>query len=336
MNSSIVVAVTDPAVHPEVVQIVAATGQKIIDVRSSQEVRRAASRCSAVVVDRQMASELGGRVRHSRVVLVERDPGPVDWQCAVEVGAAHGFVVPAQAPELLKVLGERGASQCATRNSVGVLGAVGGSGASVLAAALARAQGEGAVLIDADPHSGGLDLLLGMEQQVGARWNDVNLEKGAVAAEDLWGALPTSQGLGVLTHSRSKGALPSCSAAGVCSALETLAGFPVVVDLSVRLPGFGDVLSAVSSVVLVIPAELRAVAAASSLATAYPEVDFLGVVRYRGWSGMDRREVGDLSGIRVVAEVPSVPGLAKQLETKGLVRVPRGLSGAVRALNHEL
>lgn len=78
---------------------------------------------------------------------------------------------------------------------IGVVGGSGGVGASTFAAALANAAPTG-VLLDLDPVGGGMDVLLGVEHQLGARWSDVRVGGGYLDPELLadqlprWGPVP--------------------------------------------------------------------------------------------------------------------------------------------------
>lgn len=108
-------------------------------------------------------------------------------------GAAvpDAVVLPGDSGVLLDVL-----VATATRHrarTVGVVGAHGGAGASVLAAALARASvavGAATALVDLDPAGGGLDVLLAVEHDPGQRWADLAEEQGAFLPERLALALP--------------------------------------------------------------------------------------------------------------------------------------------------
>lgn len=339
MKNSIVVSVGDPLLHPEAMHIVAAAGQQVIDISDPAELRRIAVRCKAVVVDKHMAAELGGALGHPRVLFVAGDPGPIDWQRAFAVGASEGFVIPAQAPELLRAVGESAVVMQRSGRSIAILGASGGCGASTLAVALARELGNGAVLLDADPYSGGIDLLLGAEHLTGARWNDLSFSTGAVDGHDLQAALPQEKGVSFLTTARSKGSLEALSGAEVRVAIESLANCTVVVDASLRLPGWEEALSAVDCVAVVIPAELRAVSAAqhiSAQVASLQGVRQVGIVRHRSWSGLSVAEVERLSGMDVVAEIPHATSLVKRSEMHGLSTCPGALKSAVRALTAEM
>ncbi|QGU03010.1 hypothetical protein CKALI_10800 [Corynebacterium kalinowskii] len=336
MKTSIIVAVGDPLVHPEAMHIAAATGHTVIDVRSAEELRRVAGRGEAVVVDKHMASDIGGALGHPRVLFVAADPGPIDWQRAFKVGASEGFVIPAQAPELLRCLGRAEVLREGPSVSVGVIGAVGGCGASTFAVALARELGEGATLIDADPTSGGLDLLLGAEHALGARWNDLHLTAGEIDPGDLLSALPLDNGLAFLTVPRDQGALLQLTAADVRAAITTLQHKPLVVDLSMRLSDWQEVVSALSAVVVIVPAEIRAVSAARPLvdylAVHMQGADVLPVVRHRAWSGLSKAEVERLANCEIIAEIPQANSLVKQAEMHGFTSCPRPLRRSVQAV----
>lgn len=331
MKSSIIVAVSDPIVHPEAMNIAAATGLAIIDVGSADELRRVAGRGEAVVVDKLMASSFGSNLGHPRVLFVAADPGPIDWQWAFTVGAVAGFVIPAQAPELLRSLSRADMPRGAINLSIGVVGAVGGCGTSTFAVALARELGEGAVLVDADPTSGGLDLLVGAENTVGARWNDLRLTTGSINPEDLRAALPEDEGLAFLTCSRSAGAVHALEAQEVHAAASTLRQYPLVVDLSPRLPDWEEVAAALQLIVVLVPAEIRAVSAARPLLASL-KANVVVLLRHRGWSGLTVAEVERLAGCEVLAEISQANALVKRSEMQGLSDCPRQLRVPVRAV----
>ncbi|MCI5825701.1 MAG: hypothetical protein MR006_03465 [Arcanobacterium sp.] len=83
---------------------------------------------------------------------------------------------------------------------VGVVGAHGGAGASTLAASMARELARthsGVALLDMDPASAGIELLLSLVGVPGKRWADIH-GQGALLAGRLNSALPLWHGVRVL------------------------------------------------------------------------------------------------------------------------------------------
>jgi secretion/DNA translocation related CpaE-like protein len=85
-----------------------------------------------------------------------------------------------------------------------VVGGSGGVGATTLAAGLAfvAARTQPTMLIDADPRSGGIDLLLGAERTPGWRWPRLATARGHLG--DLTGQLPSVDGIDLLSMGRGE------------------------------------------------------------------------------------------------------------------------------------
>ncbi|MFC2549478.1 MAG: pilus assembly protein CpaE, partial [Corynebacterium matruchotii] len=202
---TILVSVTDPVLHPEAINIAAATGMDIIDTSDPRDIVRHAPKAAAILVDATTATHAGGIHPRGHLFLLHPEPGPVDWTLAVRIGAADAVILPAQSNKLLATLAATTAapdspSPAAAASVIAVTGAVGGAGTSTLAVALALQLHEivPTVLVDADPVSPGMDLLLGCETTGGIRWADLSFRSGSIAAADLIAALPeTESGLPV-------------------------------------------------------------------------------------------------------------------------------------------
>ena len=195
---------------------------------------------------------------------------------------------------------------------LGVLGGCGGAGATSLAAVIA-ARGAGddvwPVLIDLDAVGGGIDVTLGAEGCSGARWSGLHADGGRLDPEQLAEGLPRWGDVPFLACDTSTA--PSEDAVRSVLSAATAIG-PVLVDLGrARTPAQSAALAAADAVVLVVPAEVRAITAASSLRAAVEDCAtgrwHLVVRSDRAVVGADR--VADLLGLPLAGTLGSDPGL---------------------------
>jgi secretion/DNA translocation related CpaE-like protein len=150
---------------------------------------------------------------------------------------------------------------------VGVIAGRGGAGASVFATALAQASTgmSEALLIDADPWSGGIDLILGSEGDTGLRWPDLAMQGGRLSYPALRDALPQRGGVTVLSGGRTGGDIDAAPLGAVIDA-GSRGGATVICDLPRRSTGAVEtVLDAADLVVVMAPADVRSCAAAAAI-----------------------------------------------------------------------
>lgn len=340
-DAFVLVAVADPVLHPEAVHVAAATTRPVIDLTDPQqtaELRRYLSRAAAVLVDAEFAAGLGDTDTHDALFFLTSDRTPMDWEMALRCHATQAFILPAQSADLLSRMSElatthraRGGGHSAASTTIAVAGAVGGAGASTFAAALARLSPEPVTLVDADPASGGLDLLLGIEDTPGARWPDLLLGEnsgGLIDAGDLRAALPTTvDHVAVLSAARTTIADPfTVSLTHLATVLSSLAGGPGVVV--VDLPAASDP-PACDLVAVIVPTEVRATSAAVRYLHRLraSRTSHVVLTRRRAWSGMEPADVRRVLGSDPVADVATVAALPRQAEISGL---PRRLPATLR------
>ncbi|WP_051795329.1 septum site-determining protein Ssd [Streptomyces sp. NRRL S-87] len=272
-----------------------------------------------VLVGDDAAGRVRGAPRRPGVFLVGREQDdPWVWQAGVEIGAEQVLRLPDTESWLVDRIADVAEGVGRQALAVGVIGGRGGAGASTLACALAvgaARAGERTMLIDGDPMGGGLDVLLGGEHAEGLRWPDLAGSRGRVAAGALEESLPELHALRVLSWDRGdRVVVPPTAMRSVLAAARRRGGV-VVVDLPRRVDeGVAEALAQLDLVLLVVPAELRAVAAASRVAGAAGTVarDLRVVVRGPCPPGLDPPAVAGLLELPLAGEVPAEAGLEQE------------------------
>jgi secretion/DNA translocation related CpaE-like protein len=281
--------------------------------------------------------------RRPKLVIVGRSrAGEEDtaWEYANLLGAEHVAMLPAAEPWLVERFVACAREPAAAGRVVAVIGGRGGAGASVLAAGLAITgvrAGQRALLIDADPLGGGLDLVLGWENRDGLRWPGLSGTTGRVEAPALVDALPHRGDLVILSWDRGElTGLPASAMAATMDAARRGRDL-IVVDLPRRLDDAAVLaLEAADQALLVVPAELRAAASAARIAaTVGPHCRALSVVvRGPAPGKLTARDVTEALGLPLAGTLRPEPGLSKALE-HGVAPASSG-RGPLAALCHRL
>lgn len=249
-------------------------------------------------------------------MLVGRDQDDPDvWRRAVEIGAEYVLRLPDSEGWLVDQIANAAEGVGRPALTVGVIGGRGGSGASTLACALAVSaarSGRRTMLIDADPLGGGIDVLLGGERAEGMRWPDFAHSKGRLGGGALEDSLPALHGLRVLSWGRDDEVTIAPQAVRAVLAAARRLGGVVVVDLPRRVDeGVAEALAQLDLGLLVVPGELRAVAAAQRVASTVRMVldDVRVVARGPFAAGLDERWVAQAIGLPLVGELLPEPDL---------------------------
>ncbi len=221
--------------------------------------------------------------------------------------------------------------------AVGVLGAVGGAGASTLALALAAAAD--GWLVDADPVRSCTEAVTGGERVAGARWPDLADVDGPLPPGLLADRLPRADGVPVLGWSAlsvaGPGAGPTPAALGSVLGAGRAEVAVVAVDLPAgRAATAGPTWRLLDAAVLVVPDEVAAAVAGRRLLTALRLV--LGaahvVVRERRGGGPGVRAVAEVLGVQTGVRWRPHPALGRAADDGDLVAaVRRGPTAAVAA-----
>ncbi|WP_299530240.1 septum site-determining protein Ssd [uncultured Streptomyces sp.] len=257
-----------------------------------------------------------GTARRRGVMLVGRTYDDPDvWRRAVEIGAEYVLRLPDAEGWLADRIATAAEGAERPALTIGVIGGSGGAGASTLACALAlsaAASDRRTTLIDADCLGGGIDVLLGGEHVGGSKWPAFARSRGRLDARALAESLPVLRGVHVLSWGRDDDVVIPPQAARAVLAAARRGGGAVVVDLPRRTDGgLLEMLAQLDLCLLVVPGELRSVAAAKRVAAlAGAAVDDVRVaVRGPFSAGLDAAWVARSLGLPLVGEVPPEPGL---------------------------
>jgi secretion/DNA translocation related CpaE-like protein len=323
-TSGVLGVVDDPALRDGVDRVAAAAGVKVVYCSGSRAAsRREWSAAAAVVLDEAAVrrSAASGMPWRPRVILVlGREPQQDSWHAAISVGAQHALRLPDQEGELVAALSDVGdPDRGAHGSAVAVIGGRGGAGASIFSAALAIAAAD-ALLVEVDPWSGGVDLLLGLEKQPGLRWPDIAVENGRLSLAAVRDALPCHLGVGVLSGARHGSDISSRSLLSIVDAGRR-GGVTVVCDLPRRLTEAVEAaLDTADLVVLVAACDVRSCAAVTAMASVLsginPNVGL--VVRGPSPGGLRAADLARAAGLPLLAAMRPEPNLPDRLERGGL------------------
>ncbi|SEG71519.1 helicase/secretion neighborhood CpaE-like protein [Thermomonospora echinospora] len=326
------IATGDPRIADDLLRLAAAANADAALASTAEQARTQWRRPPLVLVGADMADGLAadGVARRTGVVLVTTEAdAPDGFRAAVEVGAQDLATLPADEPWLVDALAAA-AEPCDGRaTTVCVVGGRGGAGASVLAAMLGLAGARGGLrtlLVDGDPMGGGVDLLLGQENAPGCRWPDLAGRRGRLGAGLLRESLPAVDGLVMLSWHR--GDADPLTAETMHTVLDAASrGFDlIIVDLS-REPGAAGraALRVADRTLMIVPAELRATAAADRVAVSLQRDtdDIRLIVRGPAPGGLPAEAMAEALGLPLAGTVQEDRRLPSALERGDLVRLSR-------------
>jgi secretion/DNA translocation related CpaE-like protein len=317
------VVTADDGLLDDLLRLATAAGVEV-DVATDPGSARARWLAAPVVVvgaDRATAVTAADLGRRRKVILVGLDLDDAGvWRTAVALGADNVVFLPDAEPWLVDRFADAAEGGGRDGVLVGVVGGRGGAGASVLSAALALTaarSGRRSMLVDLDPLGGGVDLVIGAEDCTGMRWPDLAEARGRLGGAELCDLLPASLGLTVLSWDRGDVlTVPAEAVRSVLAAAQHSCDV-VVLDLPRRVEDATEhALARCTSTMLVVPAEVRAVAAAARVAIGLAAAarDVRIVVRGPSPSGLGGTDVAEALGLRLAVEMDAEPRLDERLE----------------------
>ena len=312
----------DPDLLDDLLRLAAAGGSDV-DVAADPTAARpryAAAPLVVIGLDQLDRCHRARLPRRSQVIVAVRGHvSTADWELAHVLGAEHVAVLPLAEPWLVDRFAERFDPAKAGR-ILAVVGGRGGAGASILAGGLAVtavAAGHRTLLVDADPLGGGLDLLLGWEQIDGLRWSALAGADGRVDTPALLQALPHRGDLVLLSFARDE--LASVPGEAMVATLDAgRRGRDVIIaDLPRQLDDAAVLaLQAADRALLIVPAELRATAAATRIAQTVRLhcTDLSVVVRGPAPGKLRPREVAAALRLPLAGSLRPDPAMCRALE----------------------
>lgn len=292
-QTSVVVAIADPELLDHVLSVTAVVGVEPLVLSEPGQLRPHWASASILLLGVDQADRVAamGLPRRAEVYLLagEKTSAAEAQQWSIRLGAAV-ITLPASVAWLSEALADVAATGRVTGSLVCVVGGSGGVGASTLAAGLAFVAARASrrtMLIDADPRSGGLDLLLGAERTTGWRWPRLATARGHLG--DLTRQLPTAEGVDLLSMARGESTpgwepqaeqLKSVLLSAMRSHEITIVDLPRALGAAAR-----ETLRRAKLAVLLVRDDVRGVAAGREVVRELEgECDRLGLVVRRGRS----------------------------------------------------
>lgn len=255
-----------------------------------------------------------GWPRRSNVVIFG-NPDPEHWQAALDLGVTAVVRPPGQ-PGWLADLVASSLPVADSGTVVGVLGCRGGAGASVFVCALGMAAvraGHTPYLLDLDPCSCGLPVVLGDDSATGLTWDQVSAGTGRIPASSLQDTIGRVEGAGLLSFAEDQ--ICDVDAAVVLAVMEAArACTPItVVDLArADTAAQREALSRCDRVFMLVPADVRSVRSAQRAITRIPHCEV--VVRGPNPGGLVVSDIAAALDTPVIAAIAAERGLDARLE----------------------
>lgn len=258
----------------------------------------------------------------AQVAAAGLPPGPSLYLVGADPAALSQWSMPLRAPVVelpagaAWLTGILAGGDVAGAPVLAVVGGSGGIGASTLAAALAyRAaqSGRRAVLVDADPLGGGIDLLVGAERVAGWRWHRFARASGQLG--DLRSVLPSVDGLDLVSMGRQTAPeLAREPASAVVGSLRRSHEL-VVVDAG-RGGGAGsaECRRAATISALVVGCSVRSLAAAQQVLSDWVGPEPRLVARRHRHGSVEPQVLAEKLGLVLAGVVPDEPALAAAAE----------------------
>ncbi|WP_433373332.1 septum site-determining protein Ssd [Actinoplanes sp. CA-142083] len=337
------VVTADQELLDDLVRLAAAGGTEVVVATDPISASPRITAAPMVVFGADVVVEClrAGLPRHSRTVIATRSEWPhaVD-DAARRLGEVHICLLPDGEAWLVDRFASLPHADPPLARTVAVIGGSGGAGASILAGGLAVTAvraGHRTLLVDGDPLGGGLDVLLGWEQQNGLRWPALARAGGRVDPPELLRALPQRGDLVLLSFARDESASVPSEAMAAALHAGRRARDVIVADLPRQLDDASVLaLQTADRALLVVRPELRSLVGAHGVAQTIRvhRDDLAVVVRGPAPVPLPPRDVAKALGLPLAGVLRPEPDMLVAIENgKGPAYGTRGrLAGLCREL----
>lgn len=326
-ETALLIATRDGGLLGDLVRLAAAAGVEPGVVTEAVTCLRRWSEARVVLVGADLVGELARLrpPRRERVHVVGAGGTDPPFREALGCGAESVLLLPTAEAWLVELLTDAGDGSLTRAVTVGVVGGVGGAGATVFASALAvacSARGPTA-LIDADVLGAGVDQVLGLDVDEGVRWDALVQTTGRLGARSLRESLPARGELSVLSWPANR--IPVVDASAAREVLSAACrGFDVVVLDLPRYPHLlaEELLPRCDLVLLVCTRNLPGLVAAGRVIGRLPPDRTRLVLR---GDGLSPQEATSFLGLPVAASMADQRGIDEALSLgAGPLRFRRG------------
>ena len=262
---------SDAALIEDVLRVAGAVGLEVEVITDVSAARSRWGSAARILVGADLVGHLLDRTppRRSDVLLLAREGmEPESLSVALRIGAEELLALPQDESSLAARLSDLAEGPSRGGRVVAVRGAVGGVGAStvaVLMALTAARAGQRTLLVDLDSAGAGIDVILGLDDDPGMRWPDLDEASGRISPGVLDHVLPHVNDVAVVSWDRRP--LSSVSSVSVKSVLAAgVRGYDlVVVDHARADAAHHGITNALSATILVTDGSVRSIVAASRL-----------------------------------------------------------------------
>lgn len=270
VGSSVVLVSRDPRLADDVRRLCAVAGAPLRVCRDPSDLASVWRAVAVVLVDADLADAVAsaGLPRRPGVLVLAARPdelGP--WRAATWLGAEQVLTPGTDDHALVDRVAKAADGDAAPGRLIAVVPGCPGAGASTFAVALGvqAASSEPVTLVDLDAYGGGIDLPLGLEHAPGARWPELMAARGVVRRDAFEAAVLRRGALALVPAGRDAvQPLPSAAVDSVLDAARRSTPL-VVADLPpTPTDATAVALHAADVVLLVVTAQVRAVAAAGA------------------------------------------------------------------------